>query len=163
MRPTTREKQFNYSSMLPKAHPVPIALHLFLTGIWLGCVLTKVFFERAMLAGDRESHRRVAHLHAKDDLLIEVPVFSGMLVSGLIAWRGSPTGAALVIMNAAGGIAIVANVVCVCLVLRRRTAAVAGNRESFARLDCLQHKIGAIALVGILVALGAGPAGHRVG
>lgn len=59
-------------------------LHLTFAALWIGCILTEALFERALLAGDRASHLQLARLHARVDLLVEMPAFMGVLLTGII-------------------------------------------------------------------------------
>ncbi len=134
-----------------------LGLHLLFAGIWLGCVLTEALFERALLAGDRKSHLLLSNLHVRVDKLVEVPMILGALLTGVILWsQGHRTGVAFHVMAGAGVIAIAANLHCVGIVFKRHRAAVAGEWSEFDRLDHMQHKVGAVVLVGLLVALIAG-------
>ena len=131
--------------------------HLGFACLWLGCVVTEALFERALLAGDRSAHLVLADLHVRVDKFIEIPAILIVFCSGAWLWlHSTSSGVAFYSMVTAGFIAIAANVYCVFLVFKRQTAAHAGEWEAFDRLDHLQHKIGAIVLVGLLVALGAG-------
>lgn len=55
-----------------------------------------------------------------------------------------------------GLLAVLTNAVCVGLVFARAKAAHGGNWEHFDRLDSLQHKLGAVVLLALLVALAIG-------
>ncbi|MBP7080600.1 MAG: hypothetical protein KBA96_05775 [Rhodocyclaceae bacterium] len=134
-----------------------LGAHFLFAGIWLGCVLTEALFERALLAGDRRSHLRLAALHMRVDKYIELPAIFIVLFTGTALWfHGHSSGTAATIMVFAGLVAIAANLFCVALVLRRHSAAQSGDWLQFDQLDHLQHKIGGLVLVGLLVALCAG-------
>ena len=91
----------------------------------------------------------------------EIPVILIVFASESWLWiRGSPGGIAFTIMLIAGAMAIAANAYCVWLVFRRRDAAHLDNWAAFDRLDDLQHKVGAVVLLGILVAVVAGVVGR---
>jgi len=62
----------------------------------------------------------------------------------------------LVLATGALLLAIAANIYCVSLVFRRHRHALRGDWPAFERADHLQHKIGAVVLLGILGALGLG-------
>lgn len=120
-------------------------------------MVTEALFERALLVGDRSAHLVLADLHVRVDKFIEIPAILIVFFTGAWLWIHSTSdGLAFYSMVAAGLIAIAANVYCVLLVFKRQAAAHAGEWEVFDRLDHLQHKIGAIVLVGLLAALGAG-------
>jgi len=132
-------------------------LHIGFAFLWLGCVLTEALFERAMLAGDRASHKALANLHARVDLVVEIPAMLVVLVTGALLWmRAGDYGVAELVMIGAGAVALLANGYCVWLVFKRRSAAHAEEWDAFDRLDHLQHRVGAIVLLGLLVAIVAG-------
>ncbi len=134
-----------------------LGLHLLFTGIWLGCVLTEALFERALLAGDRKSHLALSGLHVRVDKLIELPMILGTLLTGFVLWsQGHRSGASFQVMVAAGLVAIAANFYCVRLVFKRHRAALAGKWSEFDSLDHQQHKVGAVVLIGLVIALVAG-------
>jgi uncharacterized membrane protein len=138
-----------------------LPLHFGFAAIWLGCVVTEALFERALLAGDRSDHRTLADLHVRVDKFIEVPAIIVVLVTGVLVWLNStPTSTSFYVMLIAGLIAIAANFHCVWLVFRRRYAAHTENWDEFDRLDHLQHKVGGIVLLGLLVAIVSGVAGR---
>lgn len=133
-----------------------LPLHLVFVGLWLGCVLTEVLFERALLGKGPEQELLLAELHKRVDLAVEIPAFVLVLVTGGLMLQSVPPSATLHLKIGFGMIAILANLYCVRLVLMRHAYAKAGNRAAFARADHLQHKVGAIVLLGILAALGTG-------
>lgn len=134
-----------------------VAIHAVSAGLWLGCILTEALFERALLPIGRDSQLTLARLHVRVDKVVEVPAIIGVLVSGLLMFPlSNRSGIAFQTMLAAGGIAIAANLYCVWLVFKRCDAAAAGNWQRFDALDHIQHKVGAIVLIGVLVALVAG-------
>lgn len=130
--------------------------HLVFAGLWLGCVLTEVLFERALLGRGRDSEAILAELHRRVDLFVEIPAFLAVLLTGTLMVANLNPTPALYTKIAFGALAIIANIFCVRLVLRRTRAATNGQWEEFARLDHLQHKLGAVVLLGILAALGMG-------
>lgn len=135
-------------------------LHLVLVSLWLGCVLTEALFERALLGTGRANELLLAKLHRKVDLLIEIPAFTGAAITGGLLFARAPSGPLLYAKVALGLLAVAANVVCVRLVFARVAYAETGNWTAFERADHLQHKWGALVLVGIVGALGLGL--HRV-
>src|SRR5512141_156882 len=137
------------------------AIHLTFAALWIGCILTEALFERALLAGDRASHLQLAQLHARVDLLVEIPAFVGVLLTGIILSTQAHSGSiAFMTMVLCGLGAIIANLYCVWLVFQRRSAAVHADWVRFDRLDHLQHKVGALVQLFALVALIAGIAGR---
>ncbi|QDL52991.1 hypothetical protein [Rhodoferax aquaticus] len=133
-----------------------LPLHLVFVGVWLGCVLTEALFERALLGQGRAFELVLVALHKKVDLLIEIPAFVGVLVTGALMLHAAPPSNLLHLKAGLGVLAIAANAYCVWLVFRRGDAAQAGDWERFERIDHAQHTWGAVVLVGILAALGIG-------
>ena len=138
-----------------------IAIHFGFATIWLGCVVTEALFERALLAGNRSAHLTLADLHVRVDKFIEIPAILVVLATGVWMWlNATPTSASFYVMLSSGLVAIAANFYCVFLVFKRRDAAHSKNWDEFDRLDHLQHKIGAIVLLGLLAALVSGVVGR---
>lgn len=133
-----------------------LVIHLLFGGIWLGCVLTEALFERALLGKGRAQELILVALHKRVDLFVEIPAFLIVLVTGGLLLAGASPGSALQVKIAFAVLAIAANVYCVWLVFRRARAAESGDWETFTALDHLQHKLGAVVLLGILTALGIG-------
>ena len=130
-----------------------LILHLVFVGLWLGCVLTEALFERALLGKGRDKELLLAQLHQRVDIFVEIPAFVVVLVTGGFLLLNATPSVALVVKVGFGVLAIAANVFCVWLVFRRSAHASNGDWAAFERADHLQHKIGAVVLVGILVAL----------
>lgn len=134
-----------------------LGCHFLFAGIWLGCVLTEALFERALLAGDRQSHLKLSALHVRVDQFIELPAIAVVLLTGaLLLMQSAVLGTPQLVMITAGLVAIAANLYCVSLVFNRQHAAQASDWTQFDQLDHLQHKVGAVVLIGLLVAIGAG-------
>ncbi len=133
-----------------------LLIHLLFVGIWLGCVLTEALFERALLGKGREQELILTALHKKVDFIVEIPAFCIVFVTGVMLFGKSQPDTALYLKIGFALIALLANLYCVWLVLRRHAYAQAGNWDAFARCDHWQHKIGALVLLGILGALGVG-------
>lgn len=133
-----------------------LALHLLFGGLWLGCVLTEALFERALLGKGRDKELILARLHWKVDLAIEIPAILGVIATGFPLWRMASDTNLLSFKIAAALVAILANLWCVKLVRDRLHAGEAGDWDRFAQLDHRQHQVGAIVLVGIVVAAGLG-------
>ncbi len=136
-------------------------LHLTFAAMWIGCILTEALFERVLLAGDRASHLMLARLHVRVDLLVEIPAFTGVLITGAIqSLLPHPASGVTTVMMLSGLGAIITNLYCVRLVFLRRNAAESADWERFDKLDHLQHKFGALVLLFAVVALGAGIGGR---
>lgn len=133
-----------------------LALHLVFASVWLGCILTEVLFERALLPKGPDARTTLAQLHVRVDKVIEIPSIVIVLITGAWLWIQSPVvNRGFYPMLVAGSVAIAANAYCVCLVFKRRRAANAGDWPRFDVLDHKQHKFGAVVLIGVLMALGA--------
>lgn len=133
-----------------------LPLHLTFVGLWLGCVLTEALFERALLGQGRDKELILAALHKRVDVFIEIPAFALVLATGALLLASAPPSALLHAKVGVALLAIVANVCCVFLVFQRHRHALRGDWPAFERADHLQHKIGAVVLLGILGALGLG-------
>ena len=133
-----------------------LLLHLTSVGIWLGCVLTEALFERALLGKGHSHERLLAELHKRVDLIVEIPAFAIVLITGALLFSMAEPSWLLHSKIMLGLIAIAANVFCVWLVFRRAAAAENGNWELFTQLDHKQHLYGAVVLFGILGTLATG-------
>ncbi|MDT8991482.1 hypothetical protein RQP54_11480 [Curvibacter sp. APW13] len=135
---------------------VVLFIHLCLVGVWLGCVLTEALFERALLGQGRAQELLLARLHKKVDVVVEIPAFLGVLLTGALMAAQVPMTAVLQWKIVFGLIAIGANLYCVRLVWARLALAEAGDWDGFAAVDHRQHQWGAVVLAGLLGALGLG-------
>jgi len=136
-------------------------LHLGFAFLWLGCVLTEALFERALLSGNRDAHKMLADLHVRVDLIVEIPAMIVVLGTGGLLWLGaSSLRATSIVMLVAGATALIANAYCVLLVFQRREAARSEAWDRFERLDHQQHKVGAVVLLGLIVAIVSGALAH---
>lgn len=133
-----------------------LVIHLVFIGLWLGCVVTEALFERALLGQGRPQELILVELHKRVDLIVEIPAFVVVLVTGALMLDSTDPSPALSTKIGFGLMAIFANIYCVWLVFRRSRAATEDQWERFAELDHSQHKFGAVVLLGLLVALGIG-------
>lgn len=133
-----------------------LPLHLTFIGLWLGCVLTEALFERALLGQGRDKELILTALHKRVDVFVEIPAFVLVLATGAMLLANAPSGPLLHAKLAFAGLAVGANLYCVHLVFKRHRLAVQGQWQAFEAADHLQHKLGALILVGILGALGLG-------
>ena len=131
-----------------------LVIHVASAGLWLGCVLVEVAFERVLVG--LQMREFLARLHYWVDLLIELPAFLIVLATGQQLLHTATPTVALHVMTGAGFIAILANIYCVWLVVRRRSYAVAGDMEGYELADRMQHRVGGVVLLGILIAMAAG-------
>lgn len=135
---------------------VLLPLHLAFVGIWLGCVITEALFERALLGKGRAQELILVVLHKRVDIIVEIPAFVAVLVTGATLLSSANPSPLLSTKIAFGLLAISTNIYCVWLVFLRAQAAQSGQQPEFARLDHLQHKFGAIVLFAIVLALAIG-------
>ena len=131
-----------------------LVIHVACAGLWLGCVLVEVAFERVLAV--LPTREFLVRLHYWVDLLIELPAFLVVLATGQKMLNSATPTVALHVMTGAGSIAILANIYCVWLVIRRRSYAVAGDTDGYERADRMQHRVGGVVLLGILIAMAAG-------
>lgn len=135
---------------------VLLPLHLAFVGIWLGCVITEALFERALLGKGRAQELILVALHKRVDLVVEIPAFIVVLVTGAAMLSSVNPNPLLTTKIAFGLLAIATNIYCVWLVFRRAQAAQSDQQAEFTRLDHLQHKFGAVVLLAIVTALAIG-------
>lgn len=133
-----------------------LTLHLALVGLWLGCVLTEALFERALLGKGRDKELILTTLHKRVDVFIEIPAFTLVAVTGLLLMPQVPMGMLFVAKLVFALLAVATNVFCVYLVFKRHHLAAAGDWTGLEATDHLQHKWGAVVLIGILGALISG-------
>lgn len=133
-----------------------LPLHLAFVGIWLGCVITEALFERALLGKGRAQERILVALHKRVDLMVEIPAFIAVLVTGAAMLGTANPGPLLTTKIAFGLLAIATNGYCVWLVFRRARACESEQQAEFTRLDHRQHKFGALVLFAIVAALATG-------
>jgi len=133
-----------------------LTLHLALVGLWLGCVLTEALFERALLGQGRGKELILTALHKRVDVLIEIPAFTLVVVTGMLLMPQASMGLVFVAKLVFALLAVISNIYCVYLVFKRHQLASLGDWMGFEATDHLQHKWGAIVLMGILVALVTG-------
>jgi putative copper export protein len=130
-------------------------LHLLCVAVWLGCILVEAIFEHSIEPGP-SMRCFVARLHWTTDKYIEIPAFAGVLLTGIGLASKSNFNLLLEIKVGFGLLAVLANLVCVALVVKRLRAAQAKDFAHYEVLDHLQHKVGAVVLLGVVVALSIG-------
>jgi len=130
-----------------------LSFHLALVGLWLGCVLTEALFEQAFVGQGRDKELILTALHKRVDVFIEIPAFTLVVVTGMLLMPQAPLGMAFAAKLVFALVAVVTNIYCAHLVFKRHQLAALGDWSGFEATDHLQHKWGAIVLIGILGAL----------
>ena len=129
-------------------------LHILSLGVWIGCIATETIVEHGVKGEAQRDY--VARIHWPIDLYVETPAFVVVALSGLMLWGRAAPDATLIAKVAAGGLAVLANALCVWVVHARRAARERGDVAVYARLDHIQHKIGGALVILIVVAFGIG-------
>ncbi len=132
-----------------------LVLHLTFAGAWLGCILVEAAFEHGS-GGGSDMRLFISKLHWSVDRLIEIPAFAGVLLTGGFLFMQAAMTPLLWTKAGFGMIAILFNIACVWLVRVRLGHALSGDAQAWERADYWQHKLGAVVLVAMLVALGIG-------
>lgn len=133
-----------------------LLVHLLALGVWIGCIATETIVEHSVRGeGERDY---VASVHWPIDLYVETPAFLIVGLSGAVLWSTTPHDGMLSLKVALGLTAVACNAACVWVVWARRQARRRNDVAAYARLDDLQHKLGAALVVLILAALGLGAA-----
>lgn len=125
------------------------SLHLLLLAGWAGLVLAEAVVELA--ARDEPARRAAARFHFWIDVLVEIPLLAGVVVTGaLLLARVSPPSPLHLLHVAAGLAAVAANSCCVVLVIRRYRRL---GRSSDADLLVQARRVRLSAIVGVPFAL----------
>ncbi|WP_237155527.1 hypothetical protein [Oryzibacter oryziterrae] len=140
-----------------------LLLHILFAGLWIGCVMTEVLFERTLSGQGWAADKLLARLHYRVDLAVEMPAALGVGVTGsLMAARIVHWDMALATMATAGLLAIAANILCLVHVRRRHLAALDGDRKAHSAADIRQHRVGTLVVLALLVAIGAAVSGTQI-
>lgn len=89
-----------------------LLVHPVFAGLWLGCVLTEVLFERALREHGKNDEVILAGLHRSVDLFVELPVFLVVPVTGALMLAHINPGTVLYMKIGFGILAILANIYC---------------------------------------------------
>lgn len=137
-----------------------LIIQLLVAGLWLGCVLVEVAFERALVA--QGQWRLLARLHDRVDRWLELPTLTVVaLTGGWMLYSGFGSGGLSLWLQAKlafGTLAVLANLYCAVLVFRRHRMAEIDDLAAVKRIDHLQHKVGALVLLGLIGAITCGMA-----
>jgi len=100
----------------------------------------------------------VSKLHWTTDKFVEIPAFTGVLITGAVMAARVPMTPLLTLKILFGLIAVIFNAICVILVMKRLRFADTENFDALAweAIDAKQHRYGAVVLLGLLFALGIG-------
>ena len=93
-------------------------LHLLLIGLWAGCVAVEMVLEVASRTNPQLT-AVVARFHHSIDLVVEIPVISGVLLTGVLMLDLNRMSGAYAVMVVCGTLAVLVNALCVIPVLRR--------------------------------------------
>ena len=132
-----------------------LLLHLMLAAAWISCVVVEAIYEHT-IDHSLPMRKFISQLHWNTDRFVEVPAFVGVLLTGgrmLLDRSLTPLLATKIVF---GLLAIVLNAVCVWLVFKRLQYARKDDYDAWERVDHLQHKLGGIVAVALLVAAGIG-------
>ena len=109
-------------------------VHLICVGAWLGLVAGEMVME-TVARRDETLSRPAAIFHRWLDLCVEIPLFSAVLITGLVLLLRSTPDAQLWLKVACGLGAVAANAICVAPVLKRARLARSGaSREALGTL-----------------------------
>ena len=126
-------------------------VHLFVLGLWLGCVMVELVLElmgrTAPALGDS-----AARVHKVIDRFIEIPAFTIVLVTGIMMIKWDMTEFTYWLKIGLGLFTIAINAACVVPVLRRVTALDRGDRAASERQT---RRIFVYFGIGLVTGLGA--------
>lgn len=126
-------------------------LHLVLVAVWFGILLAEFVLELLPLRRP-ELQAATAAFHFYIDLLAELPVLLGIVATGAWLLRDRAIDARLAVKLAGAAVAIVANLVCVGVVIARHRC----RPEDLDRRSRLVRSTAAVGVPGGLVALTIG-------
>jgi hypothetical protein len=126
-------------------------VHVFALGAWLGCVTIESVLE-AFGHRDPALRAAVARMHFWIDMLVEIPAFTLVALSGAVLLRLELLHGAYALMVAAGSVAIALNLCSVLPVVRRKAAA---DRGDAAGLDAQSRRVYLAFAVGVPCGLAA--------
>lgn len=132
-----------------------LLVHLMAVGAWLGCVACETVLEQSRR--DRELRTAVARYHYWIDLCVEIPLFTTVLVTGLLMIDPSRLADGLYLTKIiAGATAVAVNLYSFYPVSRRRRAAIAGDTRAVGHYSRMIDRTVPIGLPAFLIALGIG-------
>ena len=108
-----------------------LALHLLAVGIWIGCIAVETMVEVSSDYGDEQPFPP-AKLHKAIDLYMELPVLALLFTGGFLLIDWSTSGDLLLVKVLCGTGAILANLGCAVVVLRRKRSAALRDGDAVA-------------------------------
>lgn len=129
-----------------------IFLHLVSVALWIGCVVVEGIYEHSI---DQSTTMRnfISKLHWNTDKYVEIPAFMVVLLTGGYMLMGRSVTPLLAAKVGFGTLAIFLNAVCVWQVSKRLRLANAGDYADWERVDRVQHKLGGLVAVTMVLAL----------
>lgn len=132
-----------------------LLLHLMAVGAWLGTVACETVLEQSRRLP--ELREAVARYHYWIDIFVEIPLFTTVLVSGVIMLDPSRLGEGLYLTKIiAGSLAVATNLYSFYPVAMRRRAALVGDGKAAARYGRMIDRTVPVGLPAALLALGIG-------
>ncbi|WP_139826257.1 hypothetical protein [Derxia lacustris] len=131
-----------------------LPVHLCAIGVWLGCFFTDALCARVAPSGGCRQMELLASAQRRGDLLIELPAFFVMGVTGLLMLPEADPGPLLHLKLAVALVAIATNLQSTRLVFRRAEAAEAARADEFLRIGQRQRQVGAVVLAAVIAGAG---------
>ena len=124
--------------------------HLIALGIWIGVVGAEFAIEFDGMKDD-ESYIKAAKMHYITDIWVEIPAFTGVLITGLLMLNESHLAGVFLYKVIFAILAIIFNIVCVYAVFKRRKFAVISDLEGMKSTEGI-IKIGGLIIPTFLAA-----------
>lgn len=124
-------------------------LHILAIGAWIGCVGVEFVIERSRAGGPLD-RAKAARLHLHTDLLVEAPIFTTVLVTGILLFDPAKLSALYAAKVLCGSGAVLTNAYSLYPVIRRHQAA---KRRDDAAVRRYARMLDATVPVGVPLAL----------